>query len=58
VVPRDNVHDVYQEYYRIYRRLYEKTKEEMHDLARLTAAAAKSSIRPLGAELTVRELTA
>jgi xylulokinase len=58
VVPRENVHDVYQEYYRIYRRLYEKTKEEMHDLSRLTAAAAKSSIRPLGAELTVRELTA
>lgn len=58
VVPRGNVHDVYQEYYRIYRRLYEQTKEEMHDLARLTAAAAKSSIRPLGAELTVRELTA
>lgn len=58
VVPRENVHDVYQEYYRIYRRLYERTKEEMHDLARLTAAAAKSSIRPLGAELTVRELTA
>jgi len=58
VVPRENVHDVYQEYYRIYRRLYEQTKEEMHDLARLTAVAAKSSIRPLGAELTVRELTA
>jgi xylulokinase len=58
VIPRENVHDVYQEYYRIYRRLYERTKDEMHDLARLTAAAAKSSIRPLGAELTVRELTA
>jgi xylulokinase len=58
VTPRENVHGVYQEYYRIYRRLYEQTKEEMHDLARLTAAAENSAIKPLGAELTVRELTA
>ena len=39
VYPREDVHAVYQKYYSVYRRLYENTKEEMHDLARLTAEA-------------------
>lgn len=36
VQPRKAVHDVYQEYFAIYRRLYTQTKEEMHALAQLT----------------------
>ncbi|MFN8590276.1 MAG: FGGY family carbohydrate kinase [Thermomicrobiales bacterium] len=36
VYPREAVHEVYQRYYAIYRRLYEQTKDEMHDLARLS----------------------
>lgn len=40
VHPRAAVHDVYQGYYAVYRRLYEQTKEEMHTLARLSAAAS------------------
>jgi xylulokinase len=35
VYPREVKHERYQRYYAIYRRLYERTKEEMHDLARL-----------------------
>lgn len=54
VFPRENVHRVYQQYYGIYRRLYEQTKEEMHDLARLTAEASLDGVKPLGSALTVR----
>lgn len=35
VQSRQTVHNVYQEYYAIYRQLYDRTKEEMHALAKL-----------------------
>jgi xylulokinase len=54
VHPRENVHEVYQRYYSVYRRLYERTKEEMHELARLTAEASAGPLEPLGPALTVR----
>lgn len=54
VYPREKIHDVYQKYYGVYRRLYERTKEEMHDLARLTAEASSGPVEPLGPALTVR----
>jgi xylulokinase len=54
VHPRENVHEVYQRYYSVYRRLYERTKEEMHELARLTAEASTGPLEPLGPALTVR----
>jgi xylulokinase len=54
VQPRENVHDVYQKYYAVYRRLYERTKEEMHELARLTAETPSGPLPPLGPALTVR----
>ena len=54
VHPREKVHDVYQRYYAVYRRLYERTKEEMHELARLTAEAPSGPMEPLGPTLTVR----
>ncbi len=54
VYPREHVHEVYQSYYRVYRRLYEHTKEEMHELARLTAEAPARPVGPLGPALTVR----
>ena len=38
----------------IYRRLYERTKEEMHELARLTAEASPGPMASLGPALTVR----
>lgn len=56
VHPRETVHAVYQRYYAVYRRLYERTKEEMHELARLTAEASPGPIAPLGPALTVRAL--
>jgi xylulokinase len=54
VHPRETVHEVYQRYYAVYRRLYERTKEEMHELARLTAEASPGPLAPLGPALTVR----
>ena len=39
VRPREEVHAVYQQYYAVYRRLYERTKAEMHELARLSEEA-------------------
>ena len=45
VHPREQVHEVYQRYYRVYRRLYVQTKEEMHELARLTAEAPSTGGR-------------
>src|SRR5436309_3328681 len=35
--PDPRVTTVYDQYYRVYRRLYERTAEEMHELARLSA---------------------
>ena len=49
VHPREEIHEVYQKYYSVYRRLYERTKEEMHDLARLTAEASARAPRAAGA---------
>jgi xylulokinase len=46
VYPRPGIHDEYQRYYEIYRRLYERTKEEMHDLARLGTEAPRMPERP------------
>ena len=43
---------MYQAYYAVYRRLYERTKEEMHDLARLTAATPHRQDAPLGRPMT------
>jgi len=37
VHPDPQVTRVYDQYYRVYRRLYERTAEEMHELARLSA---------------------
>jgi xylulokinase len=54
VHPREMVHDVYQKYYGVYRRLYERTKDEMHELARLTAETSTRPATPLGSALTVR----
>jgi xylulokinase len=53
VHPRDDVHELYQRYYAIYRRLYEQTKEEMHDLARLTDEAASGQVKPVCSALAV-----
>ncbi|MDQ3227033.1 MAG: FGGY family carbohydrate kinase [Chloroflexota bacterium] len=39
VRPRDEVHSLYQRHYAVYRRLYERTKEEMHELAGLSDVA-------------------
>ena len=47
VQPRQAVHDLYQNYYAIYRRLYERTKEEMHALACLTMEASSVSNVPV-----------
>lgn len=48
VQPRHSVHAEYREYYGIYRRLYERTKEEMHALARLgTKATCGPNVSPL-----------
>ena len=46
VQPRLAVHDRYQRFYEIYRRLYDHTKEEMHALARLTAEAPQVITAP------------
>ena len=54
VQPREDVHAVYQKYYAVYRRLYEQTKEEMHDLARLTEEALAGSAAVGGPTLTIR----
>jgi xylulokinase len=53
VRPRPDVHDLYQRYYAIYRRLYERTKEEMHDLARLTEEAP-GALAPSSPALSVQ----
>jgi hypothetical protein len=37
------LYERYQPYYRIYRQLYENTKEEMHTLAQLRAGRAPAS---------------
>src|SRR5205823_8964460 len=37
VRPDPRATTVYDQYYRVYRRLYERTVEEMHELARLSA---------------------
>lgn len=44
VRPRADVHARYQEYYRIYRQLYEHTKEDMHAVARLRSAATSAAV--------------
>jgi xylulokinase len=43
--PRAELHDRYQALYRIYRRLYEHTKEEMHALAELRGRNCQSAPR-------------
>ena len=40
--PAADADTVYDQYYRVYRRLYERTAEEMHELARLGAIAPSS----------------
>jgi xylulokinase len=42
VRPDPRVTTVYDQYYRVYRRLYERTAEEMHELARLGAIQSDS----------------
>ena len=54
VQPRQEIHDVYQKYYAVYRRLYEQTKEEMHDLARLGEEALERPPHPAGSSLAIR----
>lgn len=54
VQPRAELHEVYQKYYGIYRRLYEQTKDEMHELARLTAEASPKPTGSLGPVLAAR----
>jgi xylulokinase len=44
VQPRPDVHVRYRDYYRIYRRLYEHTKEDMHALARLRNGATATTV--------------
>jgi xylulokinase len=44
VRPQPEVSVLYEQYYRVYRRLYERTAEEMHELARLSA------IRPVAVQ--------
>jgi xylulokinase len=51
VRPRQDVHDLYRRYYAVYRRLYEQTKEEMHELACL---GEESQPDPLSSPRTVR----
>jgi xylulokinase len=41
--PHADLYERYQPYYRIYRQLYENTKEEMHTLAQLRAGRAPAS---------------
>jgi len=54
VQPRAQLYEVYQKYYGIYRRLYEQTKNEMHELARLTAEASPRPKGSLGPVLAAR----
>ncbi len=54
VQPREEIHAVYQKYYAVYRRLYEQTKEEMHDLARLSEEALEGLPQSAGPALTIR----
>lgn len=44
VQPRPDVHVRYTDYYRIYRQLYEHTKEDMHALARLRNGASTATV--------------
>jgi xylulokinase len=44
VQPRLDVHVRYRDYYRIYRQLYEHTKEDMHALARLRNATSTTTV--------------
>jgi xylulokinase len=54
VQPREEIHAVYQKYYAVYRRLYELTKEEMHDLARLSEEALEGPPQSADQALTIR----
>ena len=54
VHPRQEIHDVYQKYYAVYKRLYQQTKEEMHDLARLSEVALEVSPSLAGSNLAIR----
>jgi xylulokinase len=54
VHPRVEIHDLYQKYYAVYRRLYEQTKEEMHDLARLSEEALAGPPHPTETFLSIR----
>jgi xylulokinase len=54
VQPREEVHALYQKYYAVYRRLYEQTKEEMHDLARLSEEALEGPPQSADQALTIR----
>jgi xylulokinase len=54
VQPRANIHAVHQRYYAVYRRLYEQTKEEMHELARLSEEALECLPQPSDSDLAIR----
>lgn len=54
VHPRAEIHDLYQKYYAVYRRLYEQTKEEMHDVVRISEEALTGPPPPAGSSITSR----
>jgi xylulokinase len=56
VQPRAATHARYQQQYAVYRRLYERTKEEMHDLARLSAETSVGPPPAVVPSLTVSAL--
>lgn len=54
VHPRAAIHDLYQQYYAVYRRLYDQTKEEMHALARISEEALAGPLPPAGSSIMFR----
>ncbi len=56
VRPRDEFHSTYQRQYAVYRRLYERTKEEMHELAGLSDTAYDAPPRPAVPSLSTQVL--